>query len=190
MTADHRPTGPGMLSPAAFPTVAIPLYDPERSSPEAIREWFADSCPDGTTPSREPGSGVTMLPLGEVITAVRMSARLVHAAAGTEDPEELAAYLAETLRGPVIHDAAGDGRPYYVLTPHRDREWLLPADAAHLTAGTWLAIPDLDQRGPRAAHWVTPPRYPGDLCRIDHVCEFILQGLRGMAPAAAEEGDR
>ncbi|GAQ52049.1 hypothetical protein [Streptomyces acidiscabies] len=187
MTDHRRPTGPGALSPAAYPTTGLSQYDPRQSSPQAIREWLASALPDGVTPDRDARGGVTLLPLGEIITAVRMTARLVHAAAGTSDPEAVAAYLAETLCGPVIHDASGTGRPYYALTPHRDREWMLPADATHLATGAWLGVPDLDRRGPHGAHWVIPPRYRGDLCRIDHVCEFIIQGLRGLIPAAEGE---
>ncbi|MET8982156.1 hypothetical protein ABZX85_41890 [Streptomyces sp. NPDC004539] len=185
---DHRPTGPGALSPAAYPTTGLPQYDPRQSSPQAIREWLASALPAGTKPDRNAPAGVTLLPLGEAVTAVRMSARLVHAAARTSDPAELADYLAQTLLGPVIHESAGTGRPYYALTPHRQREWVLPGDAAYLATGTWLSFPDLDRRGPKGVHWVTPPRYRGDLCRIDHVCEFIVQGLRGLAPAAERDG--
>ena len=186
MTDRHRPTGPEMLSPAAYPTTGLLRYDPQQSSPQAIREWLASGLPAGTKPDRTAPAGVTMLPLGEVITAVRMSARLVHAAVGTEDPKALATRMAEMLCGPVIHDAAGTGRPYYALTPHREREWPLPGDAAYRSTGTWLGFPDLDRRGPHGVHWVVAPRYRGDLCRIEYVGEFILQGIRGMLPAAAE----
>ncbi|QZZ26500.1 hypothetical protein [Streptomyces sp. ST1015] len=189
MTDHHRPTGPGMLSPAVYPTTGLRRYDPTQTSPLEIWEWFADSCPEGTELSREAGATVSLLPLG-VIAAVRMNARLVHAAAGTSDPAALRGRLAQELSGPVIHHPYSAGHPYYALTPCRQAEWPLPDHAAYLAAGTWLGLPDLDRRGPSGVHWVVPPRYRGDLCRLDHVGEFILQGLRAQAEVAAEGEDR
>ncbi|WP_050373383.1 hypothetical protein [Streptomyces acidiscabies] len=166
--------------------MALPRYDPRQSSPQVIREWLDSSLPAGTEPDKNAPAGVTMLPLGEVFTAVRMTARLVHAAAGSDEPEALSAFLAEALNGPVIHHPTGSGCPYYALTPYRKAEWPLPDGATYRGTGTWLGVPDLDRRGPHGVHWLIPPRYRGDLCRLEYVYDLILQGFRALIPAAVE----
>ncbi|MET8978583.1 hypothetical protein ABZX85_23485 [Streptomyces sp. NPDC004539] len=168
-----------------IPTRAESL--PRHDRPDEIREWLASAHYDPMTPGREWAEdlGVAMLPLGPVMCAVRIPARMVHAVAGTDEAETVADCLTQALRGPVIYDplTARQGYPYYALVPYRFLAEPFPAGTMYLGKGVWLGVPDLTRTGPRGVHWAVLPRFRNDLCSLDLVHGFILH-------AAAKAGDQ
>lgn len=111
----------------------------------AVSHWFLAATESRNRARMEwHDVGFTMLKTGGIFSAIRMSARLVHAAAGTSDPEAVDAYLDRALiSGPAIHD------------PHRCRYFaLVPAS----TANRWVPCRDTEPLGRNA--YVGVPR-PG-----------------------------
>lgn len=145
-----------------------------------ISEWLALAHPLPQQARAEwSNHGVTLLPLGKLFAAVRISGDLVHAAVGCEGPGQVADALTERLRGPIIHDHRTVGPTYYALIQwHAGLVWDYGELAPCLQGETYLGVPRLDRREPPGTYWVVPPRYEGDLCRPQAVRELIDAGRR------------
>ncbi|ANS65504.1 hypothetical protein SLINC_3280 [Streptomyces lincolnensis] len=145
-----------------------------------ISEWLARAHPVPEQVLAEWSSqGVALLPLGELFAAVRLSGALVHAATGSEQPDQVAAALKEQLRGPVIHDPRGTNQTYYPLIQwHAGLVWDYNRSAPCLRDDTYLGVPRLDLREPPGAYWAVPPCYDGNLCRPQAVRDLIDAGHR------------
>lgn len=150
---------------------------------QARREWTA--------------SGVALLPLGTLFAAVRLPARVVHAATGRTEHAEVDQALAEALDGgPVICDP--DGRRYYALvpasTPARWREaargWTGPGVEC-LGRGTYLGVPrpQAEEFAPErwASYWSVPMASLGELCAPELVAHLVLAGRRAIGGEAEGE---
>lgn len=147
----------------------------------AISDWLAhaDPAPDRVR-AEWAYRGIALLPLGRRFDAVRVPARRVHAAVGSDEPRTVAAALADWMQGPVIRDTRGDGQAYYVLVaPCAD--W----DGAEerLGTGAYLGVPRLGGPSMLAA-WVVPPPHPGGLCDPAHLRALLstADALRRVEP--------
>jgi hypothetical protein len=124
-------------------------------------------------------SGLALLPLGTLFSAVRIPERLVHAAAGSEDPAVVDAFLAEALHGgPAICDPRG--RRYYALVPASTAvKWRQPG-AESLGRGTYLGVPRLDavNRNAQAwsSYWSVPMPSAAELCTPAAVAQLVAVG--------------
>ncbi|MYU22860.1 hypothetical protein [Streptomyces sp. SID8352] len=108
--------------------------------------------------------GITLLPLGEAFSAVRLPLPLVLAVTGGTGPGgAVDAALAAVLRGAVICDV--EGRRYYALvapgTAAAEVGHALKDGVAHLGSGTYLGVPRCDRTSysatTRASYWSVPP---------------------------------
>lgn len=121
---------------------------------------------------------MTLLPLGDHLSAVRIPGVLVHAAVGSDEPSVIADCLAERLQGPVIHDPGFDR--YYALVLSSTGPVCVPPGAEYLGSGTFLGVPRTDctelNKGTLASYWAVPVSRPGALCALADVCEFALLG--------------
>ena len=133
---------------------------------KARQEWFSEG-------------GLVLLPLGTLFSAVRIPGPLVHAAAGSEDPTVVDAFLAEALfGGPVICDPRGCR--YYALVPASTAvRWRDPR-AECLGRGTYLGVPRLDAVDPNAhawsSYWSVPMPSAAELCGPAAVAQLVAVG--------------
>lgn len=124
--------------------------------------------------------GVAVLPLGILISAVRLTGDLVRAATGTDDPEQIAAELEAKLDGAVIYDRD----VYYALiNGHAGLVWDMEEDAPCRGDGVYLSVPVLRRTEAPGPYWVCRPRWDGDLCRPEAVRELVTAGLLAQHPA-------
>ncbi|MGB8941124.1 MAG: hypothetical protein WCD21_12955 [Streptomyces sp.] len=131
-------------------------------------------------------TGVALLPLGRRFVAPRLAERLVHAALGNVEQQEIPLRLGQLLDGPVIYDGRTMGGTYYpVMRPLRDAVWEHQDLAPLLAEGTFLGVPRLDRVEPDGTHWAVPPRHAGDLCE-----PTAVDGLITLACAAARGAEQ
>jgi hypothetical protein len=132
-----------------------------------------------------------MLKAGVTFSAIRMSARLVHAAAGTSDIDAVDSYLIRALvGGPVIHDP--DRCRYYALVPTDDgRLWEVTRDLEPLGRGAYVGVPrpglNAADARPRSPYWSVPMESAGVLCVPSVVAALVEIGfheLAGLVPTA------
>ncbi|MFJ6571943.1 hypothetical protein ACIQNU_31525 [Streptomyces sp. NPDC091292] len=156
----------------------------------AITEWLARAHP---TPSAAytqwQVQGVAMLPLGRDFAAVRLPARLIHAAIGVDDRTDrlpgLRASITSMIGGPVIHDGNTVGVAYYALIPwHAGLIWEEQHTAPCVAVGTYLGVPRVDRLGPPGPYWVVPPSYDGHLCAPASVRALIGLGRERLSAEA------
>lgn len=136
--------------------------------------------------------GVAVLPLGGLMSTVRMPGRLVLAVAGGRCPSgEVDDFLEEFLDGgPVICDPRS--RVYYVLVPgSMPRSWKDAADewrgieADCLGRGVYLGVPRVDRTefdpAVYASYWSVPMASAGELCSPLLVARLIAAGRHMLA---------
>lgn len=153
-----------------------------RTTPEhqmAIHAWLLSTLGG---PGRERARvewqelGVTVLPLGKHLSAVRIPGDLVRAAAQCDEASEVGACLAERLRGPVIHDPGFDR--YYALVPTSAGPVQSAPGTEYLSSGTYLGVPRSDytelDKETLASYWAVPMISPGALCTLAAVREVAL----------------
>lgn len=149
----------------------------------AVEHWLLSAA---ETPGRARAdweeSSRALLRCGGVFAAVRLSARLVCAAAQTTCLGDVDTYLAHALHGgPVFLDQPT--HRYYVLvgatTGHR-AEWDQPRceDAEFLGRGHFLGVPPVQATTPEAgpSYWCVPMGTLGDLTRPDAVTQLLSVG--------------
>lgn len=147
----------------------------------AAAHWLlsAHPAPDRARKEWAAEGGLALLPLGTLFSAVRIPARLVHAAAGREDPAAVDAFLAEALHGgPVICDPRG--RRYYALVPASTAvRWRQPG-AECLGRDTYLGVPRLDavnlNAGAWSSYWSVPMPSAAELCTPAAVAQLVAFG--------------
>lgn len=124
-----------------------------------------------------------MLPLGGLFDAVRLPAEVVHAAAASEDHENVAAYLAEVLDGPVIHDPC---TWYYALVPPQTTATWRSPFARCIGRGSWVGVPPTDRCAPLrfGPYWIVSMAHAGDLCSAVSVTKLIRIGHARLTEAA------
>lgn len=180
------------VDPAVPTTLTTGIVLPTRAEVDpAITHWLlaaTESRARARTEWQE--SGVTMLKTGTLFSAIRMSARLVHAAAGTTDTGAVDGYLVRALvGGPVIHDP--DRCRYSALVPASTaRRWTACRDAEALGRDAYVAVPrpglttaDASTGGP---YWSVSMESAGMLCVPAAVAALVEIGryeLAGQPPA-------
>lgn len=121
--------------------------------------------------------GVTMLRCGTLFSAVRITERLIHAAADTGETDAVNTHLAQALLGgPVIHDPRQ--ARYYALVPASTAtRWPSTRDTEGLGRGCYLGVPrpSLTTHDPQAWHpyWSVPMPSAGELCAPDAVAQLV-----------------
>ncbi|MFD9562609.1 hypothetical protein [Streptomyces sp. NPDC059994] len=153
----------------------------------AITDWLASAHGVPAQARREFDVGIALVPTGTKFDAIRLPADLVHAAAGSKDPDAVAVFLAEVLEdGAVIHDAYGVGVWYYALVPlGTHAAWLVPGVEC-LEPGTWLGVPRVDLTARPGPYWALPPSTVGSVCSARGVADLAALGqarLRQTPPA-------
>lgn len=152
----------------------------------AVEQWLLATHKSATQARREwQEAGIALLPLGTLMSAVRIPERLVAAIAGTDDPSALDALLNKALGGPVICDPAG--HRYYMLVPgtmpdrwrHLAEDWqALGVDC--LGRDTYLGVPKVQARefdpATFASYWSVPMPSAGELCAPLAVARLIAAG--------------
>ncbi|MFC8679824.1 hypothetical protein ACFUEN_44990 [Streptomyces griseorubiginosus] len=165
-----------MMEPREQPGLIVTLEERQR----AVAEWLLVASPDPRGALQDwINTGITVLACDAVLSAVRMPTALVQAAVGTDNPDEVAGYLAASLcGGPVI--ASTDGLTYYALVPPSTRKRRLPRDTECLDRSALLVAPRPDLTDPsdhgRASYWAVPMDGPGDLCQPDAVIQLATVG--------------
>lgn len=164
-----------------------------RDRESASAHWLLSAAPALKEARREwAENGITVLRCGGIFTAIRISAGIMHAAAGTEDPVAVSDYLARVLRGPVFADQTS--RRFYVLVPASTSK--LPVwkgntvpDVECLGGSSFLGVPRPGRDDPceTRCHWVVPMDGPGDLCSPHAVRQLIDYGR--FKRAAVERAD-
>lgn len=177
--------------PPPSPAPRLPLRS-ERApdAPHVVREWLASA---HEVPARAQAEwsdqGVALLPLGRRFAAVRVPGVLVHTAAGTDMPEQVADMLCAVLDGPVIHDHLSAGPVYYALAAYgRGTSWWGADDTPLLTTGSYLGVPVLHRIAPPGTYWMIPPRYRNDLCSREAVFGLIVKGRRQLRAVTPRPG--
>ncbi|WP_019061664.1 hypothetical protein [Streptomyces prunicolor] len=172
------------------------LVNTRQEREQAVRSWLLLSAQSADRARTEwQIGGVALLRCGALFAAVRMSADLVHAAAGSADAETVNAYLAEVLHGgPVFVDQ--HSRRYYALVPAStaDRpEWRgRRRDGAEcLGRDSYLGVPRPEFNDPlqHFSYWCVPMDGPGDLCPPPEVSRLAAYGRHRLAAAEAGGGE-
>lgn len=139
--------------------------------------------------------GATLLPMGTLMSAVRIPARLVLAATGGAFPSgEVDQILGTVLEGgPVICDP-GNTR-YYALVPASvPRTWTdalddwRPLDVDCLGRGSGLVVPRLNltrYQGHSSLYWSVPMSSAAALCAPLRVARLIAAGVHELGGEAA-----
>lgn len=159
---------------------------------ELVAQWLLSAAQNSRTARAQWGElGVTLLACGEVFTAVRVNAALVHAAAGSAQPEKADAHLRNALDGgPVFLDRYA--RLYYALVPACTTErWSrreFPGTEC-LGQDHYLGVPAVDRTDPEQgrAYWCVPVEAPGRLCAPEDVMALVRDGSGKPAPEPAED---
>ncbi|MGW0461152.1 putative ATP-grasp-modified RiPP [Streptomyces tendae] len=156
----------------------------------AISEWLVRSDPSPERARREwAAQGVALLPLGERFAAVRMPASVVHTAVQSEDGDQVAVSLGESLGGSIIYDRRVAGGTYYALVQgHAALVWPYGDVAVCLGRGTYLGVPRIDRQQPPGTYWVVPPRYEGDLCAPRAITALVREGQARLARRTETDG--
>jgi hypothetical protein len=128
-------------------------------------------------------NGVALLPLGTLMSAVRLPHRLVRAVAGRDEPDALDSFLGEALDGgPVVCDP--HRRRYYLLVPaSMPTRWHVAAaewealGVKTLSRGTYLGVPKPQCVSFNAlvwgCYWSVPMPSAGVLCRPHDVARIM-----------------
>lgn len=140
---------------------------------------------------------LALLPMGTLLSAVRLPARLVLAVAGGRFPStEVDRFLGEAFEGgPIICDPKG--QRYYALVPARvPRTWHAAFDEWRsqevdcLGRGTYLGVPRLDVTRcdeTRASYWSVPMSSAATLCPPLTVARLIAAGAHLLAGEAVTD---
>ncbi|MEN3585198.1 hypothetical protein AAH978_13710 [Streptomyces sp. ZYX-F-203] len=160
----------------------------------ATEHWLLSAHPSpGRAQQEWQQTGMVVLPLGGLFSAVRIPGRLVQAVATSTCPDDIDATLEEVLGGgPVICDLRGPR--YYVLVPasvpinwkQAADNWRL-ADVTCLGRGTHLGVPRLDVVRPEpgaTSYWSVPMPSAAELTSTLAVARLIVAGVHRLAEEA------
>ncbi len=137
-------------------------------------------------------SGIALLRCGGLFGAIRLSADLVRAAAGTDNTQKIDAFLAEALHGgPVFIDLYA--QRYYVLVPVSAGQlpgWAARRDleAEFLGRGCFLGVPRPENTEPEGvrSYWCVPMNGPGNLTGSHAVAQLLAVARFRRAQAEGE----
>lgn len=158
----------------------------------ATEHWLLMSADDRTRARDEwRDQGIALLRCGPLFCAVRFERRVVEAAAGTEDTEELDRFLADVLHGgPVFMDQ--NSERYYALVPPSTgerEEWRRGRKplAEFLGAGHFLGVPrpTHSYAYERRTYWSVPMDSAGDLCPPEALSQLLAVGYFKLVQSGA-----
>ncbi|MBQ0855438.1 hypothetical protein J8N05_45550 [Streptomyces sp. BH-SS-21] len=143
----------------------------------AVSHWLLCAAPDmGLARVQWAERGITILACGGILSAVRVPASMVWAAAGTSQFDEVDVYLAQKLHGgPVFMDM--HAHYYYALVPgHTSLRWRGLPGVACFGRDTILGVPAVTRLDPTGrSYWCVPMDSPGELCNPADVVTLIQQ---------------
>ncbi|WP_245237012.1 hypothetical protein RFN58_35830 [Streptomyces iakyrus] len=193
---EHTPVEPDGAEPTDVTSTSGVLVHTRQERELAVGTWLLLSADSSDQARREwKEGGIALLRCGTLFAAVRMNADLVHAAAGSDDPETVKAYLANVLHGgPVFVDQ--NSRLYYALMPSSTadrREWVerRHVGAECLGPDSFLGVPRPDLNDPNEAfsYWAVPMDGPGDLCPVKAVSQLVTYGRDRLAVLEGDGGE-
>ncbi|MEU2738022.1 hypothetical protein ABZ656_22280 [Streptomyces sp. NPDC007095] len=121
--------------------------------------------------------GTPLLRCGILFTAVSLPGYLIHSVAGSTEPAEVDAFLAQALEGgPVI--ASGGLMRYWALVPPSAVDgWTDPASEC-LAPGTFLGVPPIHRKRhqPGLSYWSVAINSPAILCSAGLVSRLSRMG--------------
>ncbi len=164
-------------------------HGPLRRRQLAAAKWLLSAADDAAAAQREWDThGVALLRCGRAFTAVRITGSLVHAAAGTSAPDDVAAFLTDALDGPVYADPRSS--LYYALISAAAPWHLRDPAVERFGRDTYLGVPATDRTGPGpGSYWVVPVKRPRRLCPTLRVERLVAAGrARAEAAAGGERG--
>ncbi|MEU6194539.1 hypothetical protein [Streptomyces sp. NPDC047061] len=173
-------TSPWFTTGAALP----------RGGELSVEAWLLTASPHPGIGRWEWESGdVTFLRCGGLFSAVRMSRKLVHAAAGTSIPGEVDWFLSTALDGGPVFASRRLGRYYALVAADAPNYWTGPG--AHcVAADTALAVPPVWQTDYdcEESYWPVPPRGVGAFCLLSLVARLTAHGLAQAASVTTRAG--
>lgn len=158
----------------------------------AVRElatayWLLSAHPAPASAATEwTEQGIALLPLGTLMSAVRLPQDLVRAVADSHEREDIDSFLDEALNaGPVICDP--QGARYYALVPAcMPTRWRMAVmewralGVKCLGPGSCLGVPRPQsvspEPGTRNSYWAVPMPSAGALCRPLDIARLIAAG--------------
>jgi hypothetical protein len=149
----------------------------------ATAQWLLQAAEDPEVAQRQwESQDLALLACGGLISAIKAPARLVWAAAGSDDLSRVDAYLRRFLDGGgVVLDI--HCHLYYFLVPgstkweatHRDVEYL----GRDVSRRHVMGVPPLRLTKPEGrSYWSVPLDAPGDLLYADEVAQLLREGRR------------
>lgn len=154
----------------------------------AVSHWLLTAADDREQARKQwADQGIALLACGGILSAVRIPAGLVWAAAGTENLEETDGFLRRFFDGGAVFMDL-HARLYYVLVPGltawkwSDRDF---PGVECLGTGHFLGVPSpwiRERRG--RAYWCVPMDSPGELAYVDEVKDLISLGVAARAERA------
>ncbi|MEU2284298.1 hypothetical protein ABZ614_20550 [Streptomyces sp. NPDC013178] len=166
-----------------------------REQETAVRDWLLLAASDQDQAREEWQKwGIALLSCGELFAAIRIDSDVIHAAAGSHEPNQVKTYLAKALfSGPVFVDQRE--RRYYALvgaSAANRREW---RDRRHpgarcLGHGSHLGVPRPELVDPDAlfTYWCVPMDGPGTLCDPAAVSQLLSHGRHRLLAQEARNG--
>nr|WP_253267848.1 hypothetical protein [Streptomyces asoensis] len=155
----------------------------------AIAYWLLSAHPVPSSAAKEwTEQGIALLPLGTLMSAVRLPQDLVRAVADSHEREDIDSFLDEALNaGPAICDP--QGARYYALVPAgMPTRWRMAATewralgVSCLGRGSHLGVPRPQsvslEPGTWNSYWAVPMPSAGELCRPLDVARIIAAGKR------------
>jgi hypothetical protein len=157
----------------------------------AVSHWLLTAADDREMArSQWAEQGIALLCCGGVLSAMRIPARLVWAAAGTEDLKEVDDFLGRFFSGGAVFMDL-HSQLYYALVggntrwPWKERDFL---GVERLGRDAFLGVPAVHLTEPRGrAYWCIPMESPGALTYMDQVAALCY---RGRTAAHGGEGPR
>lgn len=163
------------LQPPAHPdwTTMIEL---NREAVNDLELWLLSAARDARVARFEWALyGGALLRCGRVFTTIHVRSAIISAAAGTASPEEIRAYLASAVNGPVYFDSEF-GR-YTALVPvGAGQTWSDPNVSAARPSALALVPPPSRTAPDGPVHWVVPLGRPGVLCAPEDVADVAAAG--------------
>ncbi|MFD9435234.1 hypothetical protein [Streptomyces sp. NPDC060002] len=155
----------------------------------ATAYWLLSAHPvPGSAATEWTERGIALLPLGTLMSAVRLPQDLVRAVADRYGREDVDSFLEEVLDGgPVICDPQGDRARYYALVPAgMPTRWRMAVmewralGVKCLGLGSYVGVPRPQsvslEPGTWKSYWAVPMPSAGELCRPLDVARLVAAG--------------
>ncbi|WP_158013040.1 hypothetical protein [Streptomyces sp. Root369] len=155
----------------------------------AVSQWLLTAADDREVArSQWADQGIALLCCGGVLSAMRIPARLVWAAARTDDLNEVDGFLRRFFSGGAVFMDL-HAQLYYVLVggatrwPWRGRDF---PEVGRLGRDTFLGVPATHLTEPRGrSYWCVPMESPGALTYMDEVGDLCHRGRAALAEVGA-----